>query len=255
MTKICGVLLAALLFFSGLGLQPSYAQVAVYDIPAITNSQMQFVQELAKWMEQLEAMEKQYNQLMQTANTVKRTYDSVTGIRSVGGLFRAMSDRALYNSLPDEARDIVNNASGVLGNFSAFNGRMQNLQFSVSQLKSGNFVGTSNAMLWQQQVNRIAGQQAASELLYNDASQRVITINKLVDQAATTKDTQETAVLQARIAGEQALLANLQVKVAALDLNMRARADQERLRSEEIAHQMDSRPPPKPVYSSGNMPF
>lgn len=179
-------------------------------------------------VKQLSEMAKQYQAIVTQIQQAERAYNSITGIRSVGGLFMALNDRLVYNSLPPEAQLLVKDTRGLMGQFSELSRRIEDAQRETTALTNGSFkdINSPGAIMWKDAVQRIASQYGTGETLYKGATVRVQKLEDLVRAIGTAGDPKAIADLNARIAGEQALLQNELIKLEALRMVQHAQAAQ-----------------------------
>lgn len=149
-------------------------------IPTIDKAAIaQFVQQVTHMKEQID------NQIAQLTE-LKAQVEAVTGGRSKGSLYRTnVPDR-----IPSEWQEIYQLA-GV----------------DVTHLKDPKAVGE------EAELKSLAVIYAQSEVALADTQLRVDNINALMDQINVTTDIKDSADLQSRIAAEQAIIANNQIKL------------------------------------------
>ncbi|MRK19086.1 type IV secretion system protein [Pseudomonas sp. JG-B] len=176
---------------------------------AVGNAQRmaEFSQTLAQWESQLDAMDEQYSEMQSQSQQMERTHNSMNGSRGLGRI--GQSDREY---LPETYQQL-NSGSGSIGH--AAQGYVESnkiMDVEATGLRANSDAG--RAMQNQQSQN--ATNRAASEAIYNQASQRFAALQQLmqkVDQSPDQKDIQD---LQARIQAEQMMLQNDSARMSAL---------------------------------------
>lgn len=190
-----------------------YAQIPVTvtsDIPAMINQ----VETMAKWAAQ-------YQQMVSQINQMKAQYEAITGTRGLGQIY---NDPALRNYLPDEWAGVYDKVkSGGLSSISSTAKSMSSSE-GMDPLATG---GKKR-----QQDTMVANKAMAMEA-YKQTLDRLNNINALMVKADATKDAKAAADLQNRIASENAMIQNEQIRLnlmAQLQTAEIKLADQQRAR-------------------------
>lgn len=193
---------------------------------------------------------KEYNEIVAMVRQGERMYRSVTGIRTVGGLFMAMNDRLLYNQLPPEARDIVDFTGTQIARFTDLSRRFEEAQRNTTRLTERSFKDSNSqgAIAWRDAVKRISAKYAVSTVAYDTASSRTPRIEILIEAIRSSADPKAIQDLNARIAGEQALLLNDLIKLQAGQMVYQAQKEQEQQRQSDVITGMGSLGIPKVDY-------
>lgn len=218
---------AAMLFVCLLTLVPMGAPraggIPVIDVAAIA----QLIQQVQYWMQQIELMQNQLNQLQQT-------YATLTGGRGMENLMAGTA----RNYLPqdwNEMLQVMHNAS------TTYAGLSSQVQTAMQ----------ANAVLSTAQVDALSPQQrqfvddgrAAAALLqvlsrsaYQNTSARFAALQTLIDAIGRAGDMKAVADLQARVQSEQAMLQNEQIKLQTLYQAAQAQqwVQTQRLREESV---------------------
>lgn len=186
MKKLC-VLMS---LFLGTGI--SYAQEAVFDAA----NTAQAVKQVSAWKTQLAQMN---NQLMQA----KQTYESLTQSRGFGQL---MNNPQLLNTLPPDWAQVYRAVQS---------GGYKGLTTLGQQVRSANMIyddctgKTGQALsLCQRSQVKSAQDKAFGLNAYDQAQRRLDNIQGMMTQVNVTSNPKEVAEIQARLAAEQALIAN-----------------------------------------------
>ncbi|MFC3279292.1 P-type DNA transfer protein VirB5 [Xanthomonas fragariae] len=228
------LLLAGLLMFGGY----ANAQVPVTvtsDLPAITNQ----IETMAKW-------KTQYDQMVGQLNQVQKQYEAVTGPRGLGQI---MNNPALRDYLPSDWQNVYD---------SVRSGGYNGLSGSAASIYNQNKVYDACASVPQADA-RAACQAAAvkpsqdkafATAAYAAAKSRLDQIDSLMRQINQTQDPKSIAELQGRIASEQAMIANEQIKLQLFQMMAQAEDKIQEQRQNEIDAKMNARrgfSPLKPV--------
>ena len=197
--------------------------IPVIDIAAL----VQLMQQLQYWVQQIQLMKNQVDQLQQS-------YAAVTGPRGMQNLL-AGSPR---NYLPpdwNQMTGVLNNASPTYSGLSS--------QVQVAMNANAVLSATQMAALSpRQQQLLVQGRKAAallqvmSQAAYQTTSQRFAAIQQLINAIGTARDTKAIQDLQGRISAEQAMLQNEQTKLQVLYQSAQADqlAQQQRAREESL---------------------
>jgi type IV secretion system protein VirB5 len=182
------------------------AQLAVFDGASL----QQLLQQVRAWQQQLQGMQLQLAQL-------EHTYAALTGTRNMQTLLRQTPQTLNY--LPDSSLSLSAVTAGSdAGSYGA-------LAQSVSAQAASNAVVTATqlsalsptlAALIKTQRSSIAAGQVLPRVAYDQVSARFVHLSSLIDQIGNATDAKAIADLQGRIQGEETLLQNDAVKLAAL---------------------------------------
>lgn len=177
---------------------PVRAQIPVTDVANLT----QQIQQVMSWVEQLKAMADQYQQL-------ESQYKALTGNRGYGNAF---NDPALQQYLPADWQS----AYGQLRSqgLDALSGGAQAFRQQIGDTRSCALIADTQARMSCQQA--IASPYQTYDVFQqalNVANQKPQQIQQLISLIQGTDDPKAIAELQARIAGEQAVMQNELLKV------------------------------------------
>lgn len=179
--------------------------IPVIDIAALT----QLIQEIMYWQQQIAAMNSQLNEL-------QNTYNSLNGSRGLGGLMTLTN--AQRNYLPPDYQEIQNVLNNVSSNYSGLSSKVSAVMAANAVLNSTQLSNLSP----QQRTIVEEGRRAAAMIStltqsgYQNTSGRFSQLQGLISQINGTTDPKAIAELQARISGEQTMLANEQTKMQTL---------------------------------------
>jgi len=175
----------------------SAAQIPVTDGANLGANLNQHVESMAKFLEQVNALNTQIQQ-------AKDHYNALTGRRGYGDLF---NDPELRNSLPPNWMELYDAVQS--GQIAGISGRVDQLM----EADRAGTIGEMNEDISTRQARMGAVNRAVGEAGFETALRRTEQIQHLIEAIGTTNDPKAIAELQARIAGEQALVANEMAKL------------------------------------------
>lgn len=173
------------------------AQIPVTDVANLTNSIQNQVQNYANFVQQLQSLQHQIEQAQQQ-------YDALTGTRGFGDLF---NNPQLRNYLPAEWTGLYDAVQS--GSVAGISGRVDDL---IASTQAGSITDMSSDIA-ARRARLGAVNRATGEAGFEAAMQRTQQIQNLIEQIGNTQDPKAIAELQARIAGEQAAVANEMAKL------------------------------------------
>lgn len=171
----------------------AYAQWTVNvnsDVPAMINQ----AQTMAQWA-------KQYEQMVQQITHLKNQYDSMTGTRGLGQI---LNNPALRTYLPDQWASIYDQVR---------KGQLQGVSSRATSIYSAEGFDPNATGGRKRQLDVLAANKAITMQAYDASLARVQNINALMQQADATGDVKAAADLQNRMAAENALIQNEQVRL------------------------------------------
>lgn len=207
-------LIAAAAMFAALQ-APAHAQgIPVLDAANLANS----LQQVAAWTQQ-------YEQMVQQIQQARAQYNSISGIRNMGGL---VNNFALRQYLPQDYQNIL--SQGV-GQWQAIYNASKRFDISASGLAAtGDAARAFNLIAKQAAINR-----AVAEEGYSTASRRFADIQVLLDKVNAAPDAKDMADLQGRIQAEQVMMQNEANKLAMLQQLAQAQKDLQVQQAREIS--------------------
>jgi type IV secretion system protein VirB5 len=213
-------------------IQPVQAQIPVTDGVNLTNNIANHVESLAKYTKQITELQRQLTQ-------AKQTYDSLNGLRDVGGL---MNNELVKQNLPPEyQKSLEQLKAGKGGSLSGISGTLndivkKNQARPCTEYKAANVQAQCKARWQKNAMNKYVGDSG-----YEQAAKNIADLQKFVDKIKSTPDAKGMQDLQARIGVEQAKLASEKIK---LDTLMEAtKVDQEIERQNSIDNTVKSLKP------------
>ena len=199
----------------GLSCGNAHAGIPVIDGAHIAESIVEAVEVIAQWATQYGQMAEEIMQLEQQYDQAVTTYNSISGVRGMGSL---VNTPALRSYMPDDYQNMLNNG---YGNSSAIRSAVQKFDVSRTSLDGDSDAAKAfNASAQQSSLNR-----ATSEESYKQASNRIGSIQTLLDKVNDVSDEKDVLDLQARIQAEQVMVQNENVKLTALSQLQQSQRD------------------------------
>lgn len=200
---------------------PASAQEIVYD-PQAT----------ARLIEQAQTGLKQLQQLQSQLDQARRLYDGFNRASGVNGLAKALSSPALRSVLPD-ASSYIAAAQGDLSALGKLGADARQVLAETGGAAPS--PSTPQAQARQAEATRAARDLALGQSVADAGAQRLAGLEQLqgaLDSAPTARAVMD---LQARLAAEQALTANDQMRLSGLAM---AQAAQDRLAAEQARRRL-----------------
>lgn len=201
---------------------PAQAQWAVVDVGAIA----QLIEQIATLKQQLDTMRNQLEQ-------ARRQYDAMTGGRGMDSLLSGTN----RNYLPPDWQGIEAALNGVDGNYSALTRDLRALVEANAVLTPAQLAGLSADERAQLDAARrsVALMQATNRRALEVTSARFDSLQQLIGAISSADDQKAVLDLQARIAAEQAMLQNEEIKLRVLYQAAQAEELARRQRANELA--------------------
>jgi type IV secretion system protein VirB5 len=185
------------------------------DIPAAIHQ----AQTMAQWAKQYEQMTGQINQM-------KSQYDSITGNRGLGQI---LNNPALRSYLPDQWAGVYDQVR---------NGKLSGISGRATSIYNAEGFDPNAAGGRKRELETLAANKAMTMQAYDATLARVNNINSLMQQADATQDTKAAADLQNRMAAENAMIQNEQIRLGLLAQLQQAEA---KLASEQRAREFKTK--------------
>lgn len=195
---------------------PAFAGIPVsvlMDVPAIANQ----VQTMTQWTNQ-------YQQMVSQIQGLQRQYNAMTGLRNLGQI---MNNPSLRNYLPEEWAGIYSQLK--TGSYPSITGRANTI-YSSEGMDSAAVGGRKR----QQDV--MVANKAMTMEAYKATEARLQNINSLMLEANAQQDAKGAADLANRMAAEQAMIQNEQVR---LNLLVQLQAAEKQLADQQRAREFD----------------
>lgn len=206
-------------------------------IPVIDGANLaQAVQQVVSWGKQYTQMAQQYTQLVNTYNQAVKTHNTLNGARGMESL---VNNPALRRYLPNEWNQVMNLLNAP-GGYTGLQGKINGIR-SAAQITGIEDTGldpnsaTAKAFIGAQ--NQAAMNRALSEEGYKQASDRITSIQTLIDKVGDAPDAKDVADLQARIQAEQVMVQNELVKLHLMAQLQQAQRDIMAQQAREISMQ------------------
>ena len=204
-------------------------------IPVIDVANLaQAVEQVVAWGQQNAQMVEQITQLRNQYAQLTNTYNSMTGNRGLGTLLNGVVDQAARRYLPAGGTDISQLRRGVAG-FGSLQATIERYKTSVTSLPTTFFpAGSTAANTLSSRVTSLATQQAVGEAAYSSTSQRTTDLEGLISTIGVADDPKAVAEINARIAAQQALIANEATRLQALSYMQQLEQQQNEQRAREV---------------------
>jgi type IV secretion system protein VirB5 len=199
----------------GLSCGNAHAGIPVIDGAHIAESIVEAVEVLAQWASQYGQMAEQIMQLEQQYDQSVTTYNSISGVRGMGSLVNTPARRSY---MPDDYQNMLNNG---YGNSSGIRSAVRKFDVSSTSL-DGN---SDSAKAFKASAQQSSLNRATSEESYKQASDRIGSIQTLLDKVNDVSDEKDVLDLQARIQAEQVMVQNENVKLTALSQLQQSQRD------------------------------
>lgn len=175
------------------------------------------IQTMAQWA-------KQYTQMVGQINQMKQQYDALTGNRGLGQI---MNNPALHAYLPDQWAGIYDKVRG---------GTLPGISSAANTIFTNESFDNTAVGGRKRQLDVMAANKAMTMQAYDATLARVNNINALMAKADTTMDTKAAADLQNRMASENAMIQNEQIR---LNLLAQLQVAETQLANEQRAREFD----------------
>jgi type IV secretion system protein VirB5 len=184
------------------------------DAPAVLNQ----AQTMAQWA-------RQYQQMVDQIQGLERQYKALSGARNLGQI---LNNPALRNYLPDEWAGVYDQVRS--GGLAGLSGTAKAI-YTAEQFNSAATGGK------RRQHEVMVANKAMTMAAYKATATRVANINALMIQADAQQDAKGAADLANRMAAENAMIQNEQVR---LNLLMQLQAAEMQLASEQRSREFDT---------------
>jgi type IV secretion system protein VirB5 len=196
----------------------AYAQIPVTITASFPDTANQ-IQTMTQWANQ-------YTQMVGQINQMKQQYVSITGNRGLGQI---MNNPALRGYLPDQWAGIYDKVRG---------GTLPGISSAANSIFSTEGFDGAAVGGRKRQLDVMAANKAMTMQAYDATLARVSNINALMAKADTTMDTKAAADLQNRMAAENAMIQNEQIR---LNLLAQLQVAETQLANEQRAHEFDAK--------------
>lgn len=209
----------------------AHAQIPVTDVAMNGQTMTNQVANMAKYVEQITQLKRQYDQ-------AKQTYENISGIRNIGGL---MNSQLMRQYLPPDYQQAYNQLrNGQGGSLSGISGQLNTIVRTYQNKSCDQIAGASPAVVkactkvWQTH----AMNQYVAEQGYKESARNITELNNFVTAIKSSPDAKSLQDLQARIAVEQIKLQNENLKLQQVAQMQKAQEDMERQNQYDSTQQM-----------------
>jgi type IV secretion system protein VirB5 len=226
------------------GANQAQAGIPVFDAASVAQS----VQQVVAWGKQYGQMAQQYTQLVNSYNQAVTTHNSMNGVRGMASL---VNNPALRRYLPNEwsqTMNLLNSPGGYTGLQSKINGIRSAAQITSIE-DTGLDPNSAAGRAFVGAQNQAAMNRALSEEGYKQASDRIASIQSLIDKVGDAPEAKDVADLQARIQAEQVMVQNELVKLHLMSQLQQAQRDIMAQQAREISMQSTHSPTGVPRFN------
>lgn len=195
---VIGIVALAL---AALGSAPAYAQIPVTDAAAIAKSTTEHLAEIAKWVDQLKAMEQQFNQM-------KAQYDAITGSRGMGQLMNNATRQVLPQDFTQSYDKLMTLGQGGASQDA------RKIYDVIKKLGCSSYQDPNAKLSCEAQAYAEPENAAYIDGALKAAQDRAQQLKQLLNQVDGATDLKAATDLANRIAAEQSMLQNEQTLVS-----------------------------------------
>jgi type IV secretion system protein VirB5 len=203
----------------GVGSQ-AHAGIPTLDTANLISS----IQQVLAWMQQYEQMVQQIEGIKQQVTQAEQMYNSVSGIRNMADL---VNNPALRSYMPGDWNQTMSLISNP-GSFGSISSSIASIR-DAARITGVDTTGLDpNSYAAKQFVgsqNQAATNRALGEASYKAATDRITSIQTLLDKVNDAPDEKDILDLQARIQAESTMVQNENVKLAAMEQLAQAQRD------------------------------
>ncbi|WP_375656448.1 type IV secretion system protein [Bartonella sp. CM120XJJH] len=224
------LLLATALCTISFGFQTNAFAIVVFDPTAvgqIMKQVQQGTQQLGKLQEQIQQGKQQLEQLKSQLDQAKQLYNSLNVKPDISGLKEMFNKQGSSGALPSDFNHFqqsMGSGGGGGGGGGSSSKNAQKWQEELKYKEPSGGAGSKEAVdaFYAEEVKkaeqRVVGQAAKGQDVYEEASETQKTINKLLDELGSTEDAGKIQGIQAQLAAVQAKLQTqvLQMQAAAM---------------------------------------
>lgn len=199
--KMMKSVVASALFVTVLGMAPAHAQIPVTDAAAIAKSTAEHLAEIAKWVDQLKAMEQQFNQM-------QAQYAAITGSRGMGQLMNNATRQVLPQDFTQSYDKLM-----TLGQGGASQGARK-IYDVIKKLDCSRYQDPNRKLSCEAQAYAQPENAAYINEALESSQARAQQLQQLTSQVDGATDLKAATDLANRISAEQAMLQNEQTLVS-----------------------------------------
>ncbi|WP_375667835.1 MULTISPECIES: type IV secretion system protein [unclassified Bartonella] len=224
------LLLATAVYAASFGFQTNAFAIVVFDPTAvgqIMKQVQQGTQQLGKLQEQIQQGKQQLDQLKSQLDQAKQLYNSLNVKPDISGLKEMFNKQGSSGALPSDFNHFQQSMGSGGGGGGGGGGGSKNTQKWQEELKYKEPAGGADSKeavdaFYTQEVKkaeqRIVGEAAKGQDVYEEASETQKNITKLLDELGSTEDAGKIQGIQAQLSAIQAKLQTqvLQMQAAAM---------------------------------------
>lgn len=202
---------------------PVSAQIPVTDGAHIIETVVGHAETMIEYGKQIAEMKRQLTQ-------AKEQFDSLNGLRDIGGLLK---DELLRQTLPPDLRQAMEQLQR--GQGGPLSGGISGSLAEITKKNQAHPCSSYKAVSVQKECERAWQTQSMDHYVgdvgYKQAADNIKNLEKFVDSIKNSKDPKSLQDLQARINVEQVRIQNEQVKLQAISMMQKSREDIQRRNS------------------------
>lgn len=178
---------------------------------------------IAKLVQQIQEMKKQYDMLKQQYDELVQTKNAVTGSYGVSLLENGPLAELSRRAVPGTWQEVVSlQQSGVIPGFSQKLGDFQKLFPTVDGNLISQDPNNRNAQGYKLSTDNVRGAFASAELIYNKIADRLKTIEALTKEIDKTDNVKNATDLNSRIAAENGFLNVEMARLNSIQLSLQS---------------------------------
>lgn len=201
---------------------PANAQLATFDASQAAN----VAKQLASAKEQLDQLQQTYQTVTKQLQKAEAAYNAVTGTRNLGDVF---NNPLLRQYLPTDMKKVYDRAQQ--GGYKGISGSVDAIL--ASELLTGTSAQRA-AAIRERERNGAATLKLVGDDAFEGAKERLKQLDQLQGKINETEDPKAIADLQARLAVEQANIANEAIKLQLLQ--MAAQAEEKLIQQQKLEY-------------------
>ncbi|WP_375676999.1 type IV secretion system protein [Bartonella sp. AP88XZML] len=241
------LLLATAVYAASFGFQTNAFAIMVYDPTAvgqIMKQVQQGTQQLGKLQEQIQQGKQQLDQLKSQLDQAKQLYNSLNVKPDISGLKDMFNKQGSSGALPSDFNHFQQSMGSGGGGGGGGSKNTQKWQEELLYKEPAGGAGSKEAVdaFYAEEVKkaeqRVVGQAAKGQDVYEEASETQKNITKLLDELGSTEDAGKIQGIQAQLAAVQA---DLQAKILQMQAAMMIQQAEEKAAEKREAEEFRAR--------------
>ncbi|WP_375642877.1 MULTISPECIES: type IV secretion system protein [unclassified Bartonella] len=241
------LLLATAVYAASFGFQTNAFAIMVYDPTAvgqIMKQVQQGTQQLGKLQEQIQQGKQQLDQLKSQLDQAKQLYNSLNVKPDISGLKDMFNKQGSSGALPSDFNHFQQSMGSGGGGGGGGSKNTQKWQEELLYKEPAGGAGSKEAVdaFYAEEVKkaeqRVVGQAAKGQDVYEEASETQKKITKLLDELGSTEDAGKIQGIQAQLAAVQA---DLQTKILQMQAAMMIQQAEEKAAEKREAEEFRAR--------------